>query len=321
MALRVQVPVHSNISDTEIDFLQQTGIHYAAASFAEEDADYDSVCRLQERLRRRNIEITDAGCGAIFKNPAISLGLPDRDRAIDRYIRFHEGLVKAGIYLGYVAWQPLGVIRSRTGTGKFSRNAVTTIVDWKQMSAGDADGKLKYSEEQMWDNFRYFIERVLPFCQATGMRLALHPNDPPVPAYGGIPGIIHSTVGYRKAFDIAGNSPYLGMKLCTGCWLEGGENFGNLLEDIESFKERIFVVHFRNVSSPLPYFEETLPEDGYGNMVNIMEKLVEAEVDAVISVDHVFQFPEPVNGRTAMFGYFTGYMKGLLKSAMETHQV
>ena len=61
--------------------------------------------------------------------------------------------------------------------------------------------------------------------------------------------------------------------MCIGCWLEGGENFGNVLEDIKYFVEnkKVLCVHFRNVSSPMPQFEETLLEDGYMNMYEIMK--------------------------------------------------
>ena len=65
------------------------------------------------------------------------------------------------------------------------------------------------------------------------------------------------------------------MKMCIGCWLES-EGFGDLMEDIKTFceQDKISVVHFRNVSSTMPYFEETLLEDGYADMYAIMKQLV-----------------------------------------------
>ena len=97
--------------------------------------------------------------------------------------------------------------------------------------------------------------------------------------------LITSSADYKHAFELAGNSPYLGMKMCIGCWLEGGENFGNVLEDIKYFVEnkKVLCVHFRNVSSPMPQFEETLLEDGYMNMYEIMKAFVKADYDGVLT--------------------------------------
>ena len=101
-----------------------------------------------------------------------------------------------------------------------------------------------------------------------------------------------------KAFEIAGNSPYLGMKMCVGCWLEGGDQFGDIIKDIHYFVEnkKVFCVHFRNVSSTLPKFEETLLEDGYMDMYKVMKAFVESDYDGVIHVDHVPVWTESCGG-------------------------
>ena len=81
-----------------------------------------------------------------------------------------------------------------------------------------------------------------------------------------------SEQAFSKARSHFNHWPYLGMKLCVGCWLEGGDAFGNVLDNIKYFVEnkRVFAVHFRNVSSTLPNFEEILLEDGYADMYEII---------------------------------------------------
>jgi len=145
----------------------------------------------------------------------------------------------------------------------------------------------------------------------------LHPNDPPVACMAGVPSLIYNTKTYKKAFEMAHNSPALGMKLCVGCWLEAGDSFGDLMEDIKTFCEqgKILCVHFRNVSSALPYFEETLAEDGYANMYAIMKQLVACNSNAVISIDHAFKGRDNTGGLIGSFAYPTGYLKGLMHSA------
>ena len=86
-----------------------------------------------------------------------------------------------------------------------------------------------YTKEEMWDNFKYFLDRTLPVCEEANVKIALHPNDPPVDCLVGISNLITSAEDYKHAFELAGNSPYLGMKMCIGCWLEGGDKFGNVM--------------------------------------------------------------------------------------------
>jgi mannonate dehydratase len=69
--------------------------------------------------------------------------------------------------------------------------------------------------------------------EETGVRMALHPNDPPLACMAGIPSLIYNMECYRKAFKAAGGSKALGIKLCVGCWLEGGSDFGDLMSDIK----------------------------------------------------------------------------------------
>ena len=151
------------------------------------------------------------------------------------------------------------------------------------------------------------------------MKIALHPNDPPVECLLGISNLIISADDYKHAFELAGNSPYLGMKMCMGCWLEAGEKFGNLLEDIQYFieQDKVLIVHFRNVSGTMPYFEETLLEDGYMNMYEAMKQLVRCDYQGVIHVDHVPRFTKECGGMNSSFAYSTGYMKALLNCAVQ----
>lgn len=82
----------------------------------------------------------------------------------------------------------------------------------------------EYSEDELWENMKIFLDSVLPVAEKLGVKLALHPNDPPtkVKIYG-VPSIIRSREAYEKVFEIANNSPALGMEFCCGCWLEGGK--------------------------------------------------------------------------------------------------
>jgi mannonate dehydratase len=175
----------------------------------------------------------------------------------------------------------------------------------------------KYTEEEIWDNFTYFIREVVPVAEAVGVMIGIHPDDPPVPELAGIPRCIFSSFdGYKRAFEIA-DSPNVGMCLCVGCWLEGGELMGkNVLDTIRYFGERnkIFKVHFRNVDAPLPHFVETFLDNGYMDMYKVMKALREVDFRGVAIPDHI---PGMVGDHRAGTAYTIGYMKALLQRANE----
>lgn len=291
------------------------GIHGLAVNFLDGDTDYDSVMRFKERASHYELEIVDAGCPSLQKCPQIHLGKDDRDYWIDKYNEFTRTLGKAGIKVNYIAWQPNGIFRSRIDVGKYTHGEKAMICDMEEIASRPIANDREYEEQEIWDNFKYFIDRALPVCEEADVKLALHPNDPPVCSLGGVHSLIWNTECYNKAFALAGESPYLGMKMCIGCWLEN-RKFGNLMEDIRTFTKRgkILVVHFRNVSSEIPYFEETLMEDGYADMYAIMEQLYRCGYDGPLNIDHPFFNPDGKGMSKLSEAYLLGYMKGLLHS-------
>ena len=103
----------------------------------------------------------------------------------------------------------------------------------------------------MWANYTYFIKAVLPVAEKADVRLALHPDDPPLPMMNGVAKLFTHYDGIKRADEIAGGSKYWGLTLCVGTWSEGGDKMGkDVFGMIQDFGTRgkIFAVHFRNVS-------------------------------------------------------------------------
>lgn len=320
--VKVQSKVVSDYTDEQLLFIKQMGVRYVYVIFKDEHTNYDSVMRCKERLERFGLEITDAGNTALYKSDKIHLGLPGRDEAIEAYNNFNIILGKAGIPVVYMTWEPNQVLTTRFDQGQYTRGGVGRIVELDELKARPYTHGRLYTRDEMWENFQYFLDRALPVCEENHLRIALHPNDPPTGCLVGISNLITSANDYKRAFEMAGNSPCLGMKMCVGCWLEGGDSFGNILDDIEYFvqNKKVLSVHFRNVSSPLPNFEETLLEDGYADMYAIMKQLVRYDYDGTIHVDHVPQWDlrqtgKDTGGCDAAWAYSTGYMKALLNCA------
>lgn len=311
--IKVQVNCSNEATDAQLQAIRGMGIQYLAVNFLPNAADIENVLAFKARAARFGLTVADAGCPALQKCPQIHLGKPDRDVWIKKYNDFTRVLGQAGIDVNYLAWQPAGIFRSQIGEGQHTRGEHAMICDLEKLQARPLAADRSYSQEEIWDSFHYFLDQALPVCEKTGVRLALHPNDPPVESLCGIPSLIWNTGCYRRAFELAGNSPFLGMKMCIGCWLESA-SFGNLMEDIEAFTRqgKILVVHFRNVSSTLPYFEETLLEDGYGDMFSILEQLARCGYEGQINIDHPFF--DRASGKISPLSeaYFLGYLKGML---------
>lgn len=316
--MRIINEIFSVNSTAQMQLTREMGIQAIGVSFPGEDASEAGVRRILKEADAFGLSVVEGGAPALQKCPSIIWGKEDRDRWIDAYNEFTRILGNAGIPVNYVAWQPNGMLRSGVGPGKLSHGSHTFLCDLDEMKARGPLTAEQVGEDKMWDNFKYFLDRTLPVCEKEQVRMALHPNDPPLPEVCGIPSLVWNTECFRKAFALAGNSPWLGMKLCTGCWLENPE-FGNLMEDIREFSEtdKIITVHFRNVSSPLPVFEETLVEDGYADMISVMEQLVRCQCCANISIDHAFFRPGEKHMSETSRAYMTGYLKGMLHTVQK----
>ena len=310
--LKLSVNISPDPEPDELRFARQLGVDCVYTWVRDDQRDVGYLTTLRQKVEDAGLVLYNVGNLTVGKSDKIHLALPGRDEVIAGFCRFIEALGRAGIGVTTFTWEPTQVWSSESGE---IRGAVTRRVDLDEMRRRPFTHGRSYSEEELWDNFAYLMARLIPVAESAGVRLALHPNDPPTDSLGGIPCLIRSAAAYRRAFQIA-DSPALGMEFCTGCWLEGGEAFGDLLAGIREFQAdgRILVVHFRNVSAPLPSFLETFLDNGYMDMLEVMTALVETGYPGTVTPDHMPRFPGPyaVGGRNA---YPIGYMKALLHCA------
>lgn len=318
--MKPQLCVPSDASDDYLRYLKQMNLSHCFVMFTKEDSfDESRVNQVLDRVRAVGLTIDDAGSNFLYKHPSIPLGLPDRDEWIERYNNLNRWLGDAGVPVGYANWDAGRVETSWWKVGEHTHGSVARIVDMDEINARPVMFDRVYEAEELWENFEYFLKAVLPVCKEANIKLAMHPNDPPTPMYEGCASLIHSADCYRRAIALADSIEpgYLGLKFCCGCWLEGGTAFGNVLDDLREFirQGKVYTIHFRNVSGTIPYFEETLLEDGYMDMYKIMRLLVEENYTGGIYVDHVLRYDEATGGTMTSFAYATGYTKGLMNAA------
>ena len=168
--------------------------------------------------------------------------------------------------------------------------------------------------EQMWDNLEYFLRRVIPVAEAAGVKLAMHPDDPPLSPICGLNRIMSSVGAFDRLISLS-SSPANGMALCCGCFLEMG---ADLVAMAERFRDRIHHLHFRDVAGTATDFVETFPDDGPTDFIPVFEALRRIGCDSPIRIDHVprLALEAGPNDGYGFLGhvYATGYLRGLLES-------
>lgn len=313
--MRLSYQLSQDFTDEDLDFVHQLGVGHVSVNLVTRPA--GSIAAVSQRIRLAGLEIANIQYQRLRNIPEVTLGLPGRDERIAEFLDALKESADAGVSYSTYAHMADGIwmsdpVPARGGAISRHYDPADAAGYWLgQRYAGDLAHGRPYSEAEIWDNFAYFMDRVLPVAEQLGVQLGIHPDDPPVPVLGGVPrSIFSSMAGYLRALD-AFPSPSLGVCLCLGTWLEGGAGMGvDAVGAIAEFARRgkLFKVHLRNVSSALPVFTETFIDEGYGDMPTLARALRDNAFDGILIADHV---PAMVGGHYASWAYPMGYIKGL----------
>ncbi|MFP4068686.1 MAG: mannonate dehydratase [Opitutales bacterium] len=173
------------------------------------------------------------------------------------------------------------------------------------------------SHEALWGRVRDFLEAVLPVAEEAGVRLAAHPDDPPLPTVRGQPRLVHRPELYEKLFDLR-PSPANGAELCLGTLAEMAEGI-DLYEAVDRISRagKIGYIHFRNVAGKVPHYRETFVDDGEIDMHRVIAILRRNGFDGVLIPDHTPAMTCDAPWHAGM-AYACGYMRALLEQADAT---
>ena len=322
--IKVTAQMSPEPSEQDLEFVRALGVTHAVLWTDATKSSYEYYASRRELFEKADISVYGFGNSDVHNVDAITLNLPERDAKIEEYKEHIRNLGKAGI--PYTTYAHMGNGIWSTGRERTPRGAMGRAFDLSKAEVGHWHGRefrmplshgRVFSEEEIWENFAHFIKQVAPVAEEAGVMIGIHPDDPPVPELAGVPRCIFGNFeGYRQALEMA-DSPNVGMCLCVGCWLEGGELMGkDVLETIRNFGERqkLFKVHFRNVDKPLPYFVETFLEDGYMDMYLVMKALQEVGFKGVAIPDHI---PSLVEDGRAGTAYIIGQMQVLERLSRE----
>ncbi len=317
--IKVSLQISGEASDEDLQFAQQLGVEYVNIPSGGNKATLENFVRLKQRVAAAGLKVWNIGNSNVHNMPEVTLNLPGRDAKIEEYKSYLRNLAKAGIFYTTYAHMGNGIWSSEREHTR--GGAPARAFDMDKNPKGYWVGKVfegplthgrKFTPEELWENYTYFIKQVVPVAEEVGMRIGIHPDDPPVPELGGIPRCIFGNFdGYLRALEIA-NSPNIGVCLCAGTWMEGGKHTGkDVFDAARAFAkmDKLWKIHFRNVSGPIPRFVETFVDNGYTDMLQLMKTLHEVDFRGAVIADHV---PGMVGGPRVGWAYSIGYIKALL---------
>ena len=307
-----------SLTDDDLLFLQQVGMKWARVEFGERPIGYDALLATQQRFARFGMRIY-SGVHYSYRSLKVQLGQPGRDKDIETYCQFLRDLGRLKIPIASYDFHP-GNTYTTSVVPRRGYMAREFDLDSFRSKVEKQEFNREYSADDIWANYAYFMKAVLPVAEQAGVKLALHPDDPPLAKMNGVAKLFTHYDGYHRAEQIAGGSPAWGLTFCVGTWSEGGTKMGkDVFEMIHDFggRGKIFEVHFRNVSGPLPRFVEAFPDDGYLDMYQVMKALRQVKFNGAAEPDHVPKLAGDSGILRAGTAYCLVYMRALLKRANE----
>ena len=244
------------------------------------------------------------------------LGGPNRDEQIENMIYTIRNIARAGIPIFGYNWMPSHVWR--TPPYLIRGGAIATAFDLEFAKKIPFTHDREYFEDEMWNHLEDWIKIITPIAEEEGIRLGIHPCDPPVKKLGGIPQLLRSFDSYKRLIEIY-PSDSNAIEFCQGTFSEmEGED---IYQMIRYFGERkkILYVHFRNVSAQVPSFHEEFVNTGYVDMFKAMKIYSEVGFDGFFIDDHVPATFQDTGWGHRGRAFANGYIQGLIEAVKKDH--
>jgi len=298
---------------------RQMGLDYVVGGLPFDDPlngndqpwDYAPLRRTKQRYEEAGFKLA-----VLESRPPYNMvkrGLPGRDAEIDAICTLIENMGKLGIPVWCYEWMTdFNWLRTNMATPSRGGSVVTSY-DHALMQQQPLSDLGVIDDDALWANLEYFLKRVVPVAEAANVKLAMHPDDPPLSPIRGVARIMRSVDNYQRLLDLV-PSPANGITLCQG-------NFTLMTSDLPSVirhfgrQQKIFFVHFRDVRGTPEKFEETWHDDGQTDLLECMRAYRDVGFVGVLRPDHVPTVEGDSNDRPgySSFGrlYAIGYIRGL----------
>jgi mannonate dehydratase len=297
---------------------KQAGVDLAVGGLAPDDLlqgdkpwDLGPLTRSKQRYTDGGFELR-----VIESRPPLNnakRGLPGKDEEIATVCTLLENMGKLGIPVWCYEWMTdFNWVRTNMATPSRGGSVVTSfdINDVPETITSNPP----IGEDELWVNLEYFLKRVLPVAEKAGVKLSMHPDDPPLSPIRGVGRIMRSVENYQRLTELV-PSPMNTITMCQG-------NFTLMTDDlpgvIRKFRDKITFVHFRDVRGVPTKYEETWHDAGKTDMLACMKAYRDIGFDGVLRPDHVPTVEGDSNEHAgySSFGrlYAIGYIRGLMQA-------
>jgi mannonate dehydratase len=306
----------AHISEENLQFAKQIGVTDIVAISPQVVAsdgpyyDYEKLVQLKTQIEAAGLRL------AAIQNvpPAwydkIRFGWPGRDEQIDCYCRTISNVGKAGVPILHYNFHAVKVWRTSRHT-RDRGGALVTSYDHELMKNAPLIGPQAIDDDQLWANFEYFIRRIIPAAEAVGLKMALHPDDPPVSPIAGTGAVFRDMASFQRVLDMV-PSPSNGLLFCQGCFTEMlGQDVFKAIRHFGA-QGKVFYVHFRNIIGTATNFRETFIDSGEINMFETMKVWKEVGFNGPMIPDHLPHIEGDSEDGRAARAHAIGYMKALM---------
>ncbi|MGB6455793.1 MAG: mannonate dehydratase [Streptosporangiaceae bacterium] len=279
------------------------------------------LVRLREDCEQRGLRLEVIENTAREMYDKIMLGLPGRDQQLENYCTTIRNVVRAGIpilgfhFMATDVWRTDMAAAARGGANASAYRQSDARYGNRVVSPAYV-GDLTRTADDIWDNYRIFLEAVLPVAEEVGLKLAQHPDDPPVEEINGIARVFNTPENLIRAYELSAGSPAWGLDLCLGTVSEMAGGADAVRQTIDYFGPlgKIRYVHFRDVQGTVPEFSECFLGEGNYDPAEVIRQLKAVGFDGWLQDDHVpFMSDDTRYGHRAR-AYEIGYIQGLLRA-------
>ena len=306
--------------------IKQLGVDHVLTSGPAIPWDEPQLRNMMDKLKAGGLTL---GNLMIFGFPKTIYGQAGRDEEIDKVKQSIRAAGKVGLPVVEYNFYAHRIVEGyyeetgRAGAG------LTAFDNDKVKSLPPLPAEGAHSLDEMWANITYFLKAVIPVAEQSGVRLALHPNDPPAPLSRGSGQIMATVEGWKHLIEIV-KSPSNGITFDCGVTREMGHDPVEVCRYFGS-RDRINHVHYRNVRVRKPYeqYTEVFIDEGENNMFAVMKELVKQKYPRLIYPEHPrgidydrerpgFKTAYPGGGGYAAFAYNVGYARAMMQAALSS---